>query len=88
MALILQFPRPSRTTEPEDGIVSMLEELLERARAGDVQSIVLVTAGADGHPECCMAMDRGHAAAIIGALRVAEKQVIDALDVTDNSSIE
>lgn len=88
MGLVLQFPRPSRATEPDDGIVAMLEGLLESAHAGDVQSVVLVTARADGQPECWMAMDRGHATAIIGALRVAERQIIDALDVIANPSTE
>lgn len=88
MALILQFPRPIGTSEPDDDIVSMLEHLLERARTGDVQSAVFITAGVDGHPECRMAMDRGHATALIGTLRVAETRIIEALDAIEISTSE
>lgn len=82
MAVIINFPRPTGANEPDDGIVAIIEELLERARTGDIQSFVVVTADPEGHPACEMAMDRGHATAMIGALRVAEKQIIDAIDAT------
>jgi hypothetical protein len=61
----------------------MIEGLLERARAGDVQSFVVVTADPGGHPQCEMAMDRGHATTIIGALRMAESHILKALEVTE-----
>lgn len=88
MGLVLQFPRPSGANETNEEIVSLLESLLEKARVGDVQSLVFVAAGVDGHPECGMALDRGHATAIIGTMRVAERQLIDALDATENSSAD
>lgn len=88
MALILQFPRPVSTSEPDDAIIDLIEKLLERARDGDVQSLVVVAAGPDGHPECSMTIDRGHATTLIGALRVAEARLIGALEAIENSASE
>jgi hypothetical protein len=81
MALIIEFPKPSGNTEPDAEIVEMLESLLERVRSGEVQSVVVVSAGTDGNPECGMGLDRGQAPAIIGALHVAAAKITKLLDV-------
>lgn len=75
MALILKFPRASHSAQPDGDIVRLLEDLLKRARDGEVQSIVVIAGGPDGHPECAMRLDRGHAVAVIGALCVATRKV-------------
>ena len=53
----------------------MLEDLVTRARAGEIQSLVVALAGADGKPECAMTMDQGHGVTMVGALRVAEMKL-------------
>jgi hypothetical protein len=88
MGLVLNFPRASGSSQPDVGIVGMIEALLSRARAGDVQSIVFVAAGVDGHPECEMAMDRGHAVNMLGVLRVAESEVLQAIEATTEFGCE
>lgn len=88
MAVILTFPRPTGASEPDEEIVEFLETLLDQARSGDLQSIVIATADKNGTPTVSMKMDRGAAAALIGAIRVAEKQLINAIEVTENSSME
>lgn len=88
MAVIINFPSPTGASEPDDEIVEFLVTLLGQARSGELQSVVIATADKDGIPTVSMKMDRGAATALIGALRVAEKQLIDALDVTENSSAD
>lgn len=82
MALILEFPKPARDDEPNSEIIEILEALLKRARNGDVQSLVAVAAGGDGHPDVAMAMDRGAVIGFVGSLRTAERGLLQALDVT------
>lgn len=85
MAVILRFPRSTGASEPDEEIVEFLEILLAQARSGDLQSVVIATADMKGTPTVSMKMDRGAAAALIGAIRVAEKQLINAIEVTAES---
>lgn len=88
MGVVLKFPRPTASVEPDEGIVSILEGLLERARNGEVQSIVAIIAGSDGHPAAEMAMCRHHAVGILGTLSVAESRIVSALETTENETSE
>lgn len=81
MAVILQFPRSDATVEPNDEIVTMLEAALESARSGVVQSLILLTADGNAVPDCSMLLDRAAVPAMLGAMRVAERQVLDSLGI-------
>ncbi|WP_210165516.1 hypothetical protein [Hyphomicrobium sp. 99] len=77
---MIKFPRPKQELEPDEDVVAILAELLVRAEAGKLQSLVVVTISEDGTPELAMKMDRGHAASVIGGLHVAGTKLARLLD--------
>lgn len=81
MAVILEFPRPDIDDNVDAEIVSILASYLQRAKDGEVRSLVVLATGADGHPECAMQMDRGDAVSLVGTLKAAEHRISAALDV-------
>ena len=88
MGVIINFPRASGSNEPvepDDEIIKTLEDLLERAIAGELRSLMTISAGADGHPECSMTLDRCHCIGIIGTVEVAKARIVNALEVTEGS---
>jgi len=80
MAIVIEFPRPELDAPPDAEIIDLLASYLERARRGEVQSLVLIAAGGSGHPECAMQLNRAHAVNVIGTLRVAEGKIGSALN--------
>lgn len=80
MTTVIKFPRDQRHEEPDEEIIEVLAELLEKAKSGELQSLVTLSVG-HGAPELSMKMDKGHAASLIGGLHVASSKIARILDV-------
>ncbi|MBY0558842.1 hypothetical protein [Hyphomicrobium sp.] len=80
MTTVVRFPRAHRPEGPDADIIDTLAELLEKAKSGELQSLVALSVG-NGPPELAMKMVKGHAASLIGALHVASSTIARMLDV-------
>lgn len=80
MATVIKFPRPRCRRPPDEEIIEVLAELLEKAKSGELQSLVALSVGYST-PELAMKMEKAHAASLIGGLHVASSTIARMLDV-------
>ena len=76
MGQVLTFPSPAAANRPDQEIVALLEQLLERTRSGEIQSLVVVSAGINGQGECAMRIDPDHTIAVARMLRTAKRKIV------------